>query len=442
MSAHISTNASVPNRWLIALMGTALQLVLGTIYAWSYFQKPLMAYAGWDNQQVAWILSLGICFLGLAAALGGMLLPRFGPRRLAVSGALLYALGWAIGGMALAGKNLPLLYLGLGVIGGIGLGLGYVTPVATAAKWFPDRKGLVTGMVVMGFGLGALLMSKLIGPVLLDLCQGRENGVASVVWPHVFYWIAAVLGIPGVIAAAMLQYPPAGWAPAGWSGNAANVDADHDDRLTPAVCILSARFALMWLVFFCNIVAGIMFIGFQSPILQDLLKAGEPGMTVTALAAAGGTLIAVSSIFNGIGRFFWGGLSDRIGRIQAFRAILASQIVVFLALTQVTNPYIFGALVCYVLMCYGGGFGTAPSFVLTVFGSKVMGVVYGCLLTAWAMAGLVGPQVAAVVKDVFASEPARAAQWIFLIGAGFLTLGLLVSLALANDPFKKASRAV
>lgn len=433
---------SHPNRWLVAIMGTVLQVVLGTIYSWSYFQKPLMTYAGWNNQQVAWILSLAICFLGLSAAVGGVLLPKHGPRKLAVTGALLYALGWAISGFALTTKSLPLLYLGLGVCGGIGLGLGYVTPVATAAKWFPDRKGFITGMVVMGFGLGALVMSKLIGPILLDICAATENGVTAIAWPTVFYYMAFVLGIPGVLAAYVLQNPPAGYSPPGWNTTAAAAAAGNDETLSPAECIKSSRFALMWFIFFCNITAGIMFIGFQSPLLQDLFKATDPSMTAAALAAAGGTLIAISSIFNGLGRFFWGGLSDKIGRVQTFRAILASQAVVFLAMTQISNPYLFGALVCYVMLCYGGGFGTAPSFVLTVFGNKVMGVVYGCLLTAWAMAGLVGPQVAAIVKDNLKDDPSRAASLIFMIGAGFLMAGVLVSLLLSNKPFQRAVPAV
>ncbi|MBS1197180.1 MAG: yhjX 1 [Proteobacteria bacterium] len=428
----MTTTTETPhvNRWLVAIMGTVLQLVLGTIYAWSFFQKPMMTYGGWDNQQVAWIFSLSICFLGLAAAMGGVLLPKFGPRKLAIAGALLYALGWVIGGFALTTKNLPMLYIGFGVIGGIGLGLGYVTPVATAAKWFPDKKGFITGMVVMGFGFGALLMSKLIGPMIIDMC--KTDGVVA--WPTVFYYIAIVLGIPGLIAASIMQNPPAGYAPPGWHGSAGAAADSHDASLTPGDCIKSSTFALMWFIFFCNITAGIMFIGFQSPLIQDLFKLSDPTMDVAALAAAGGTLIAISSIFNGVGRFFWGGLSDKIGRVQAFRLILGSQFIVFLLMTQVTSPMIFGVLVCYVLLCYGGGFGTAPSFVLTVFGSKVMGVVYGVLLTAWAMGGVVGPQIAAYIKDNFKEG---AANTTFLVGAGFLLAGVLVSLLLSNKQFAK-----
>jgi MFS transporter, OFA family, oxalate/formate antiporter len=432
----VASSPKPVNRWLVAIMGTVLQICLGTIYAWSFFQNPLMAYAGWTNQQVAWILSLAICFLGLSAAVGGTLLPRFGPRRLAVTGVILYALGWVLGGFALGMKSLPLLYAGLGAIGGIGLGLGYVTPVATAAKWFPDRKGFITGMVVMGFGLGALLMSKVIAPISVDyfttLIPGGDPVTA---WPTVFYVIAAALGIPGLIAASIMQNPPAGYIPAGWKPSVAETTAGSVVPTQPRPCILSRRFALMWVIFFCNITAGIMFIGFQSPLLQDLLRIADPAMAPAALAAAGATLIGISSLFNGIGRFFWGGLSDKIGRTQTFRLILGTQILVFTALIFVKSPVLFSVLVCYILLCYGGGFGTAPSFVLTVFGSKVMAVVYGSLLTAWSMAGIVGPQVAARIKDAFPDDPMKAASNTFMVGAAFLAVGFLVSMFLNNKPF-------
>ncbi|MDD2688102.1 MAG: MFS transporter, partial [Bacteroidales bacterium] len=154
-------------------MGTLLQLVLGTVYAWSFFQKPIISGYGWSNVQTMWIFSLAILFLGLSAAVGGMMLPKYGPRKLASLGALLYGAGYLISAYAMHISSLSLFYIGFGVIGGIGLGLGYVTPVATASKWFPDKKGLITGMVVMGFGLGALFMSKIIAPLLMSMTNGN-----------------------------------------------------------------------------------------------------------------------------------------------------------------------------------------------------------------------------------------------------------------------------
>lgn len=425
-SAATVASSNVGNRWLIAIMGTVLQLCLGTVYAWSFFQKPLMTAYGWSNTQASWAFSLAICFLGLAAAWGGINLPKYGPKKLAVTGGILYGLGYLISAFALTQKNLPLFYLGFGIVGGIGLGLGYVTPVATAAKWFPDRKGFITGMVVMGFGLGALLMSRVIAPNLMEMTG--KNLVM------VFMYIGFIMLVCTLPAALTLRNPPAGFVPKGYTPPVATsaASAAADDALTAKHCVFSGRFFLMWLIFFSNICAGIMFIGFQSPMLQDLLKLSNPTLTAAALAGAGATLIAISSIFNGIGRFFWGGLSDKIGRIQAFRLILGSQILVFVSLIFVNNPIVFGVLVCYVLLCYGGGFGSMPSFVMDVFGTRLMSVVYGIILTAWSMAGIVGPQLVAFIKDNYASQ---AAKYTFIAGASLLLFGLIVSLFASNKKF-------
>jgi MFS transporter, OFA family, oxalate/formate antiporter len=400
-----STGRPSVNRWRIAVLGTLLQVSLGSVYAWSYFQKPLAAGYGWTNTQVAWTFSLAIGFLGLAAAAGGVALPRFGPRALAVAGSLLYGLGYLLAALALQWKMLGLLWLGFGVIGGIGLGLGYVTPVATAAKWFPDRKGLVTGMVVMGFGFGALLMSKGLAPGLNALFAGRL--------PWVFAGAGLAVGTAALAASLGLRNPPA------TAATPATAPA------FPARDILCSRqFLLMWLLFFCNITAGIALIGFQSPLLQDLWRKLDPGLPASTLAAYGATLIAASSVFNGLGRLFWGGVSDRLGQLRTFRVILASQIAAFGALMIVRNPWLFGALICYVLLCYGGGFGVMPSFVLNTFGNRLMPVVYGCLLTAWSAAGVVGPQVVARLTDHCGDH---ASAYAFRLAAGLLALGFGLS---------------
>jgi len=403
------------NRWLIAGMGTLLQLCLGSVYAWSYFQKPLVEAYGWSNTQVAWTFSFAIGFLGVAAAVGGVLLPKFGPRKLAVTGSLLYGLGYLLAALALQWKSLPLLWLGYGVVGGIGLGLGYVTPVATAAKWFPDKKGLVTGMVVMGFGFGALLMSKVIAPAL-DAAFPNQL-------PKVFAGIGVIVGVVGVSAAAFLRNPPA--AAASLAGN---------EKALPR--IVSWQFVLMWLVFFCNIVAGIAIISFQSPLLQDLWKKTNPLLAPATLAAYGATLIAISSVFNGLGRFAWGGLSDRLGQLNTFRLMLATQVIAFVALMLAGNPWVFAALICYILLCYGGGFGVMPSFVLNTFGPGLMPVLYGVILTAWSAGGIVGPQVVAWLKD---RHGAQASGHAFALGAILLAVGFVLSLLCRNTAKKMAS---
>ncbi len=415
-------------RWVIASMGVLLQICLGTVYAWSYFQKPLMDAFGWANSQVAWIFSLAILFLSLGAAAGGIMLGRIGPRRMAVAGGILFSAGYLLAALALRAKSLPLLYLGYGVIGGTGLGLGYVTPVATVVKWFPDKKGFVTGMVVMGFGLGALLMSKVFAPLLMTLAH--NNLIV------VFGALGIVFFCLTVPVAMFMTNPPAGYVPEGCQpgGRAAGADMQVLQHSGGPL-----RFAMMWLFFFCNIVAGIMFIGFQSPMLQSILKAAHAAMSADRLAAYGATLIAVSSIFNGLGRFFWGGLSDRMGRIQTFRTMLGTQVIVFMALALLgnrINPWLFGGLVCYVLFCYGGGFGTMPSLVLDEFGSKLMPVLYGSILTAWGIGGIVGPQLVARITD---RAPDQSSLWSFSLGAGFLLIGFLTTLAMKTGKLAQAA---
>lgn len=446
------------NRWLIAIMGTMLQLFLGTAYAWSYFQKPLSDAFGWSNSMTAWAFCVAIATLGLAAAWGGMNLAKIGPTRLAMIGGALFGIGYLIGALALSMKSPLLLFLGYGVIGGCGLGLGYVTPVATVAKWFPDKKGLATGLVVMGFGLGALIMSKVFAPLLFNYFKtGVELVYANVEGKLVLQNPEALQGILTKLFAALgviftvltvpvgwfLRNPPAGYVPAGWTPPVVTASAKTAafDALTAKDCIVSGRFFLMWVVFFCNITAGIAIIGFQSPLFQDLWHKVDPSLTAAVLASMGATLIGVTSLFNGIGRFFWAGLSDKIGRSMTFSIMLGSQVIVFLALAFVKNPWVFAVLFCYILLCYGGGFGTMPSFVLDVFGAKLMPVVYGTILTAWSLAGIVGPQMVGIIKDRFPDQADQAGYYSFLAATAFVAVGFVITFMLSNKPFEKKSHA-
>lgn len=404
---------STPNRWFIALAGTGLQLCLGTVYAWSYFQKPLVETYGWSNSQVAWTFSLAICCLGLAAAWGGLQLSRLGPRRLALTGGVLFGLGHLVAALALHLHSLPLLHFGYGVLAGCGLGLSYVTPVATVAKWFPDNKGLATGMVIMGFGFGALLMSKVFAPLLY-----RASGGNLVM---VFAWLGMGF-LPVVAGLGSLLLNPA------MKGDAPS-SLDHRKTSPSAILpqILSRRFLIIWFVFFANILAGISLISFQSPLFQSVWAQREPALSKEALAVCGATLIAISSLFNGLGRILWGAASDRLGRARTFQIMLASQIAVFAALAQTGNPWGFGALVCYVLLCYGGGFGSMPSLIHDTFGAARMPILYGAILTAWSAAGIAGPQWVAFLNDHYA---AHLASYAFGCNAIVLALGFGLSLAL------------
>ena len=411
------TIASAPNRWVVAVMGTILQLCLGTVYAWSYFQALLVTSYRWSYTDAAWAFSLVILTLGFAAAWAGVNLPRFGPRKLAMAGGVLFSLSYVLGGLALMVESRALFYLGYGVVGGFGIGLGYVTPVSTVAKWFPDKKGLVTGVVVMGFGIGAFVMSKVLVPVLLHATDGDLV--------YVFIALGVFFGCVLMPVTWFMRDPPAA-APVVVTTTGASMASEPATRQYLA----SSQFVIMWLMFFCNIAAGISVISFQSPLLQEIWGLSDPGVEPATLAAYGATLIAVSSLFNGVGRLVWGMISDRIGRVECFRLLLASQMIVFGMLMTERDPWIFSALVCYVLLCFGGGFGTMPSFVIDVFGSKRMSVMYGTLLTAWAAAGVVGPMLVASVKDFY---PDRAVIYCFLVGVMFLGAGFIFSFLATND---------
>ena len=412
-------------RVVIALLCTTLQVCLGTVYAWSYFQTLLVRQLGWTFTETAWAFSITIFALGTSAAWAGAVLPKLGPRKLALAGSAMFAGGYLIASLALHLDLLWLFYLGYGVIGGAGIGLGYVTPVATVAKWFPDRKGLATGVVVMGFGVGALLLSKVLAPVL----EFRTETDLVMM----FFWFGIIFALILLPTSFLLSDPPPDFAPA------AAAAADETPDVPLRDCLMSPEFVIMWLVFFFNISAGIAVISFQSSLLQDVWALFDPTAEPEILAQNGATLIAVSSLCNGVGRLLWGLLSDRLGRVTVFRILLASQMLVFGILMTERDPWIFSALVCYVLLCFGGGFATMPSFVLDVFGSKRMSTIYGAMLTAWAAAGIFGPLYVGYLKDQY---PDRAVIYCFLIGILILGLGYVFTYLLSDDRLRVGKPSV
>ncbi len=409
-------------RTVIALLCTTLQLCFGTVYAWSFFQTMLVRQAGWTFSETAWAFSITIFSLGVSAAWAGQMLPRLGPRKLAVIGSVMFSGGYVVAAGALTLDMLPLFYLGYGVIGGAGIGLGYVTPVATVAKWFPDHKGLVTGIVVMGFGVGAFLLSKGLAPLLVvragdDLAQ-------------IFLWLGIVFACVLIPCSLLLSDPPAPATPQTVVAGPSGAEAAPDESAAVKTYLGSQQFVFMWIVFFFNIAAGITVISFQSELLQEVWGLSDPSLEPATLAEYGATLIAISSLCNGAGRLFWGLLSDRFGRVKVFRVLLSSQMVVFGFLMTESNPWVFSVLVCYVLLCFGGGFATMPPFVLDVFGPKKMSAIYGAVLTAWAAAGIVGPVYLGYLKDVY---PDRAVMYCFLVGILMLGGGYLFSYLLTDN---------
>ena len=384
-------------------MGTLTHLGLGTVYAWSFFQKPISETYGWSNSETAWTFSLAILMLGITAAWCGSKIEKFGARKLAVTGVILYALGYIISSFALAFESLFLLYFGFGIVGGIGLGLAYVTPVAVVLKYFPDKPGLVTGLVVMGFGLGALVMSKVLAPFFLDVFNHNI--------PRVFLFIGITLLVVLPFLAQFLRFE--------------KVDASSSKsfkKISVFPHIFKSDYIIIWLVFTFNIIAGMIFISFQSPLLQDLLTT-EGFTEVKSFEAKGATLIGVSALFNGIGRFFWGSISDKIGRIITFKLNLVIQILVFAMLINTSDIFLFSAGVCIILLCYGGGFGVIPSLIKERYGTELMASIYGVTLIGWGIGGIFGPQITAYMIDHF---PKNAGTYAYFVGVGLLSIGLLL----------------
>ena len=418
----MSLAGAIGRRHVIVVVCTLLQLCLGTVYAWSFFQSLLVSQLGWTYIQTAYAFSITIFSLGIAAAWAGRALPRFGPRKLATLGSAMFAGGYVAAGTALEIESMALFYLGYGCVGGAGIGLGYVTPVATAAKWFPDRKGLVTGIVIMGFGLGASLLSKGLAPYLVTVTDGDLA--------LVFTWLGIIFGCILIPTSLLLSDPPKKQEPPVTAKATVADTRQASDSDSIAASLYSSKFLIMWLVFFFNISAGISVISVQSQLFQDVWRLGEPLAEPEALAQYGATLIAVSSLFNGLGRLFWASLSDRFGRTRVFRILLASQMVVFGVLMSERDPWIFAALVCYILLCFGGGFATMPSFVSDVFGSKRMSAIYGTILTAWSAAGIFGPLYMGYLRDQY---PDRFIIYCFLVGVLILGMGYVFSYLLNDE---------
>lgn len=402
------------NPWKTAIIGTLIHLFLGTVYAWSFFQMPIMQRTEWNNTETTMAFSLTILTLGITASWAGRKLDVYSPQKLAITGGILFGLGYVLASYALEYTNLWLFYACFGLIGGCGLGLAYVTPVAVVSRWFTKNQGLATGMVVMGFGLGAFMMSKILAPLFFELTN--RNVALSFRYSGVLFLIAIpLLGM-------LLKFPPK-----------TTTTSAKTTAITEAVS--TKKTLLIWGIFTLNIIVGMIFLSFQSPLLQELMQKNNITNT-EELIQAGATLIAISAFFNGIGRFAWASLSDKIGRITAFRVLIAVEIGCFGLLLLTENMWLFSALVCVILLCYGGAFGILPSLVKDEFGQEKMSMMYGRMLTGWGVGGLVGTLTTAFLKDTFGTEAG-----IYVFATGLIVSGLAFLLSLLI-PKKKVAKSV
>ncbi len=403
-------------RWWIAVAAVVMQLCLGTVYAWSIFKNPMMTSHGWSETVTQGAFMIYAVMFAFSVAAGGALVDRKGPRLVGLTGAVLFGSGLILAGVANAAQSVPLLYIAYGLVAGLGGGFGYVTPVTTLIHWFPDKRGLVTGLAVMGYGLGSFVMGN-IGPALI-----LSLGVARVF----FLWGGvSLLLVTGAVL--FLRNPPPGWTPAG-TGPDVPVDAPTAPSFTFSQAIRTRRFWLLWVMMFIAVTAGLGLISQLSPMAQDVMISGVSGeatpQRMNAIVIASGSIVAVAALFNGAGRLLWAWLSDAVGRWRVFAILFATQAAGYLLLAQSSHIAIFSLAAFYIMACYGGGLACMPAFAADEFGHAHIGKIYGVIFSACGLGGIAGPFMLALIKDTTGSF-AAALQ----IEAAFLAAGFLLALS-------------
>jgi OFA family oxalate/formate antiporter-like MFS transporter len=365
------------NRWGLAAAGFLMQMALGAVYAWSVFRTPLARQFHWSIEEVTFTFTVSIFVLGVACFFGGLWLNRKGPRVVALTGGFLYGFGVFLA--SFSANKLWWLYLSYGVIGGVGVGFAYIVPIAVLVKWFPDRRGLITGIAVGGFGAGALVTA----PVATRLIQ-------SVGVLHTFAYLGVAYLVVTMGAGYFMQNPPAEWKPEGWTPSATQTTQRAAQDFTLGSALKTWQWWALWLLLFLNTSAGISIISQESPMFQELGRA-------SVIVAAG--MVGIASIGNALGRIFWASVSDAVTRRWTFVTMFVVQVGLFWVLPSITSATVLTLLSFIILMCYGGGFGTMPAFAADYFGSKNVGPIYGLMLTAWGFASAFGPLLIAHMRQ-------------------------------------------
>ncbi len=421
------------SRWLVPPAALAIHLSIGQSYALSVFSLPLSRLVGiqasvpgrdWDLTTTVWIFNIAFVCLGLSAALFGKWLERVGPRKAMFASALCFSGGFMISAVGIHLHTIWLLYLGSGVIGGIGLGLGYISPVSTLLKWFPDRPGMATGMAIMGFGGGAMIGSPLADNLMKLYATPTSIGVLETfVTMGVLYFMLMMFGVFTV------RVPAPGWSPEGYTPPATERRAlVSSNNVSADQAIRTPQFYLLWLVLFLNVTAGIGILAQASPLIQEMF----PGR-VTAAAAAG--FVGLLSLFNLVGRFFWSSLSDVIGRKSTYSIYLGVGGLLYAMVPTLGtrgNLVLFVLVFSVILSMYGGGFATIPAYLRDLFGTYQVAAIHGRLLTAWSAAAIAGPSIVTYLRDYqiksLGLPPRDAYSTAIYIMAGLLAAGFICNL--------------
>ncbi len=365
-------------RWLLAGAAVLVQLALGAVYAWSVFVNPFIEQMGWSRTETAlpFIVTIGVLFIG--TLVGGRIQDRIGPRPVVLAGGVIYSAGVMLASLVSTPDQLWLLVLTYGVIAGIGLGAGYIVPIAMLVKWFPDKRGLITGVAVAGFGAGALVTAPVANRLIVP------DDVSQVFLPlGLAYLVATVLG------GALFRNPPPGYSVPGFDGSKSRV-VGTTESYTLGEALRTPQWYALTAILALNVTAGIALISQAAPAAVEITGMG---------AAGAASLVGVLAIFNGAGRIVWGWTSDFIGRMRAFLAIFALQVICFALLPSAAPIALFVVLSSLVYLCYGGGFGTMPATAADFFGPNNAGAIYGAMIVGWSIGGVVGPFVIAAIAD-------------------------------------------
>ena len=392
------------NKWLIALSAIGIHICIGSVYAWSVLTKPIMETMGFSLKDVTWTFSLAILFLGLSAGFLGSYVEKYGPRKSGLVSATFFCLGMLGTAFALTQHSMTLMYLFYGVVGGIGLGVGYITPVSTLVKWFPNNRGLATGLAIMGFGFASLIA----GPVM-QILIAKYGLINNFLILGCVYFVV-------MVASALYLEPPKTIDTSATAKHTVNQPTVTGPQYTAKEAMHTWKFAALWWIFFTNITCGIGLLAVASPMAQEVIK-------MSPLEAA--SMVGIIGLLNGGGRIAWSTLSDYIGRRNTYVLFFLIQIVAFYMLASVTDSFLFQALIYIIITCYGGGFSCMPAYLSDLFGTKQLSAIHGRILTAWGLAGIVGPLLLSLIY-----ERTHSYSLTLYFFSGCFVVSLIVSLIL------------